>query len=63
MNKGMKTLKKAASSLAVLLCLLLIAGCGSENTEPARGIGLNRVQMANISKTVLPVICTVPLIA
>lgn len=34
MNKGMKTLKKAASSLAVLLCLLLIAGCGSENTEP-----------------------------
>lgn len=34
MNKGMKILRKIISSLAVLLCLLLIAGCGSDSIEP-----------------------------
>lgn len=34
MNKGITTVRKALSLLVVILCLLLIAGCGSENIEP-----------------------------
>lgn len=34
MNKGITTVRKAFSLLVAILCLLLIAGCGSENMEP-----------------------------
>lgn len=34
MNKGITTVRKALSLLVAILCLLLIAGCGSENIEP-----------------------------
>lgn len=34
MNKKMIILRKIASSLALLMCLLMIAGCGSDNADP-----------------------------
>lgn len=34
MNKGITPVRKALSLLAAILCLLLIAGCGSDNIDP-----------------------------
>ena len=52
MNKGTKILRKPFSSLAVLLCLLLITGCGSDNTEPTTSPTSEATQYSTADTTI-----------